>query len=102
MKNPFVDQEWELLRQRLGDCARHLGDQIDQADAFLREADEFGNQAVPQSYSELLKRVAAAAELTRGWQAKRSLHEHEESDIDEALDESFPASDPPAWSTAHA
>ncbi|GAA5506725.1 hypothetical protein Rcae01_02178 [Novipirellula caenicola] len=47
--------------------------------------------------------ATARDEVSRfGTADERATHEHEEAMIDEASDESFPASDPPSFSHAHA
>ena len=102
MKDVFVEQDWESLCERLIGCAKHVGDAIGRREEFLRRATEFNSQPRPQKYADLLQRVSAAAELAKLWQALRAEHQHSDEIIDEAADESFPASDPPSSSAAHA
>ncbi len=85
------------------ECAEAIARGADQKADFLRQFKEFADQAAPERYPDLLKKTAAASKLSVSWQGVRDADiSHEEEMIDEASQESFPASDPPSFSHAHA
>ncbi len=99
MKDSFVESQWQELCDHLESVADHLG--VPKA-----ECASFRSQEPPARYPDLLDRVRQAAQLADTWRGGSSgdpddpLHDQER--IDEAGRESFPASDPPTFSHAHA
>tara|TARA_R110002073_G_scaffold115759_2_gene253847 strand:+ start:3759 stop:4160 length:402 start_codon:yes stop_codon:yes gene_type:complete len=132
MNDPFVKSQWQILCEDLRRCARAIAVSEEDAEEFARQSETFANQEPPDRYPGLLRKTAEAAELAVQWQQQRgeetptdagtlpaqagteqshakavqthaeAVHAHEEEMIDEASDESFPASDPPSFSHAHA
>lgn len=102
MKDLFVESEWLGLCNRVLSCANKLGVGSHSELLMLQQAKEFVDQEAPQRYKDLLACTAAAARLAVAWQELRQQSAHEEEMIDEAVDESFPASDPPSFSHSHA
>ena len=102
MNDIFIEREWSELCERVVQTAAHLPANQAEAATFAEQANQFCAQAVPQRYPELLDRVADAARLAKRWQGEREAAIEADELIDEVGEESFPASDPPAFSRAHA
>jgi hypothetical protein len=106
MNDPFLEKDWELLCRRLQHrCAEHFGLRVPcLADSFDRQANQFCQLNAPHGYRDLLERVRSAATLAGAWREQCKRKEEggaKASDIvQEACDESFRASDPPASTTA--
>ncbi len=102
MRDPFVQSQWEQLCDHLDQVAEHLGEKTHQVAEFRREADAFRHGETPDRYQHLLERVAQATAIAIRWQSASDRHDHDDALVDEASDESFPASDPPVFSHSHA
>lgn len=103
MFDPFIQSEWQQLCAHLGKCAKEIAQDGNERALFVREAEEFADQASPERYRDLLERTADASRLAVTWQSARATDfAHNDALIDEASEESFPASDPPTFSHAHA
>ncbi|GIX00329.1 MAG: hypothetical protein KatS3mg111_3661 [Pirellulaceae bacterium] len=99
MFDPWVDREWKDLCRRLEVCAEHLGAKANCVDSCLQAAHDFAAQDPPSRYPELLDAVRAAADLAKSWQRVAEKGEEPAADVvEEALEETFPASDAPSWS----
>jgi hypothetical protein len=101
MNDPFVQSEWQSLCERVQRCAHSLANDKAEEKIFESQAHAFASADPPHRYSELLTKVAEAAHLAVKWQSDAQ-HDFENDLIDEAGDESFPASDPPAFTAGHA
>ncbi|RMF41901.1 MAG: hypothetical protein D6753_08765 [Planctomycetota bacterium] len=98
MFDPWVDREWKDLCYRLDICAQHHGSKIDRAEEFLEASRHFAQRTPPQRYPELLDAVRGAAELAKSWQRYAEAADREPADpVEEALEETYPASDAPTW-----
>lgn len=97
MNNPFLQVEWKQLCENLRECAKTIAKGPEQRTAFLADAESFARGARPTRYNELLTKTSVASHLAVRWQEA-----DREGMVDETLDESFPASDPPSFSQTHA
>jgi hypothetical protein len=103
MNGGFVETQWALLCDHLRGCAESIARDTQKKSVFLGQVQQFASQDTPDSYQALLVRTAAASHLAVAWQGERESNTaHVENMIDESEEESFPASDPPSSSRAHA
>lgn len=103
MIDGFVETQWQLLCERLRTCAEAASHDAHEREEYVSQSQRFVSQEVPDCYQALLERTAQASQLAVAWR-----REHEanfarlEKMIDESEEASFPASDPPSSSHAHA
>ncbi|TWU40083.1 hypothetical protein Q31b_34270 [Novipirellula aureliae] len=100
MSETWVQQQWLQLCERLKCSAEHCG-----SEKSKQQADEFCGQAPPERYADVLARVRDAAVLAISWQQTnhqepQNQDGHDSELIQEAGEESFPASDPPSWNSS--
>ena len=108
MGDRFLETEWDDLGRRVRRTAEHCGAQVPgRAGRFREQAEEFCRQPPPDSYPALLERVRQAAALAVSWQSERPSESDRRAGGSEPIDpvvesslESFPASDPPTWTSA--
>ncbi|MCM2369852.1 hypothetical protein [Aporhodopirellula aestuarii] len=102
MKDVFVQSQWDELCDHLNQVAGYFGSKANRTSQFSDESKAFRQSDPPVRYQDLLERTREAAALAARWRSEIALHDHDEEMIDEASEESFPASDPPAFSHSHA
>ncbi|MEO9596084.1 hypothetical protein [Rhodopirellula bahusiensis] len=101
MNDPFIQSEWQALCEHVHLCASGIANDASEQTEFQSQADEFSAHTPPTRYTELLAETAAAARLAVQWQ-DQTIHDADDHRIDEASEESFPASDPPEFNRTHA
>ncbi|TWT74336.1 hypothetical protein [Allorhodopirellula solitaria] len=70
MKDPWIENEWDDLCERLQECAADMDSTADDEVTSRQEAaSEFVSSDPPTRYPELLQRVAEAAGLAISWQS---------------------------------
>lgn len=102
MKDEFVQRQWNELCEHLERIAEHISQGSGATQRCNLELHRFCEQEPPERYQHLLQRVRDAAELASTWRKRVDTNAHDQSLIDEAGAESFPASDPPVFSQSHA
>ena len=70
----FVATQWSEYQTRMKQTAEYLsGDQDALKSSFAAEMDSFLAQAAPETYPELLQRMAAGNDLVSSWQEQSPL-----------------------------
>ncbi len=110
MNNDSIESEWREICQRLVRRAKACDAQ--EAPGMTRRqllAKQFASQETPRASAQLQQRKREVAALEESWQLRTDANGEEASafanelDFDwvqEAGEDSFPASDPPAWSSS--
>lgn len=100
MTDIFVEFEWLSLCQRLEAVGDHVAQTDSEKERMRKESRSFAEQEAPRSYTDLLERVRRAAKISIRWHDEAEVRAHVDEMIDEAGEESFPASDPPSFTGA--
>ena len=98
MRDKWVQEQWDDLCRRTLRSAEHWGHRAPRLAETIRfEAEEFTRGSMPERYPDLLDRVREASRLAVDWSERTDSRSTNVSDaVDEAVSESFPASDRPA------
>jgi hypothetical protein len=91
---PSQDAQNIDLMGLAGFCRNCLGDWVAEADPRARTRRARSSTACPMPSGRRATRARRRRSSSSGW--KRAWRNHVEAALDEALDDSFPASDPPS------